>query len=122
MEKHTCGDISENYVSASCVIHDTLKVKCPVGGCRSALRFIQYKWAWISYVFTYSGSSEIIYPMSGAKRLMLYHIWKQYTIYAKPNPTLNPTLNITNSVNKSSSEIILYQVLHWASLLEEKNK
>ncbi len=76
----------------SCTFCDTFKAKCPVSGDKGMFGFIQNRWTWIYFFFFfYTGccmyrlSSEMKCPVSVAKRLMLYRIWKWRTTNTKPD-------------------------------------
>ncbi len=81
-----------------CMFCNFFKVKCSVSGAKSVFIFkMKVNLAKFSYTgcCTYRGSSEIKCCASGAKRLMLYCVWKikKHTTYA--NPTLNLTIVLT---------------------------
>lgn len=72
-EKHACGnDITKCYHVASCMFHDTFKVKGSVSGGKTALSFIQNR-SLLHWSLMYRGSSEIKYAVCGDKRIMLHH-------------------------------------------------
>lgn len=72
LENLACGDISWTFC-------DTFDVECPVSVAKSEFNFIRNRWTWICQGFITQVVSQQIenkMPVSGAKMLMLYCVWK----------------------------------------------